>query len=169
MKTPLTFGLILILAWFAHKTGDAIAAAAEPDATTQSAYSLWNGKETVAQYAKRSGIKLVEQNLDLGKRITLKVTLIPAGKFQMGVGEEEAKMARAVMHNGAGNPADEQPQHEVMISKPFYMGVAMVTQEQCLQLLGKAQERDKSPHNPETALNYDDAQNFARRCRRNRA
>ncbi len=137
--------------------GSDISLAAESSPTTQPDYALWNEKETIAQYAKRNGIKSVEQNLDLGKRIMLKVTLIPAGKFQMGVGAEEEKLARTYMHNGAGDPTDELPQHEVTITRPFYMGVFLVTQEQCLQLVGKAQEREKAPRNPETILDWNDA------------
>ena len=142
---------------------------AEVPATTSAATQgagvdlMWNGKETVAAYAKRCGIKVVEQNLDLGKGMALKVTLVPAGKFKMGIGEEEAKLARTYMHNGAGDPSDEMPQHEVTISKPFYMGVTMVTQEQCLALVGTAQVKgDKGPKLPETVLDWEAANGFCK-------
>ena len=57
--------------------------------------------------------------------IGMKLTLIPAGKFMMG------------------SPADEEErdpeelQHEVIITKPFYMGVYEVTQGQFERLMGK--------------------------------
>ena len=35
-----------------------------------------------------------------------------------------------------GRSADEGPQHEVTISKPFYMGIYTVTQEQYEQVMG---------------------------------
>ena len=57
--------------------------------------------------------------LDLGKDVTMKLALIPAGKFVMGSPKSEI-----------GRNNDEGPQHKVTISKPFYMGVTEVTQAQ---------------------------------------
>ncbi len=50
--------------------------------------------------------------LDLGNKVTMKLVLIPAGKFSMGSAKEEV-----------GHNEDESPQHEVTISRPFYMGI----------------------------------------------
>lgn len=135
--------------------------AADPPAS-QPAYSLWDTKETPAQYAKRNNIKLVEQTLDLGQGTSLKVTLIPAGKFLMGINDDEAKLARTYMHNGAGDPSDEMPQHEVTISKPFYMSTTVITQAQCLALVNKPSARDLGPRNPQVVLNYDAALDFCK-------
>jgi formylglycine-generating enzyme len=57
-------------------------------------------------------------NLDLGNNAKMNLVLIPAGKFIMGSPETEA-----------GRWPDEV-QHEVTISKPFYMGVTHVTVDQ---------------------------------------
>ncbi|MBT3199643.1 MAG: formylglycine-generating enzyme family protein [Phycisphaerales bacterium] len=57
--------------------------------------------------------------LDLGKGVTMKLALVPAGKFVMGSPKSEI-----------GRNKNEGPQHEVTISKPFYMGVTEVTQAQ---------------------------------------
>ena len=51
----------------------------------------------------------MEENADLGKGIKLEMVLIPAGKFKMG---------------------DPGADHEVTLTKPFYMGKYEVTQEQ---------------------------------------
>jgi len=59
-----------------------------------------------------------ELTLDLGDKVTLKLMEIPAGKFLMGSPETEK-----------GCRPDEV-QHEVTISKPFYMGVMPVTVDQ---------------------------------------
>lgn len=59
--------------------------------------------------------------LDLGKGATMKLALIPAGKFLMGSPKEDTD------REGDGR---EEPQHEVTISRPFYMGVTEVTQAQ---------------------------------------
>jgi len=64
-------------------------------------------------------VKLEELALDLGNKVTMKLLKIPAGKFLMGSPQDEE-----------GRRSDEGPQHEVTISKPFYMGVYEVTVEQ---------------------------------------
>ncbi len=63
--------------------------------------------------------------LDLGNGIALKLARIPAGTFTMGSPETEK-----------GRSTDEGPQHEVTISKAFYMGIYPVTQEQYQQIMG---------------------------------
>jgi formylglycine-generating enzyme required for sulfatase activity len=57
--------------------------------------------------------------------VRMKFVLIPAGKFQMGSPPEEA--------DRAGN---ENPRHVVEISRPFYMGVYPVTQEEYQAVTG---------------------------------
>ena len=66
-----------------------------------------------------------EQTLDLGGGVTMKLVLIPAGKFMMGspTGEKDRDY-------------DEGPRHEVTISKAFYMGVTEVTQAQWKSVMG---------------------------------
>ena len=100
---------------------------------------LWDGKESVADYAKRAGIKDVEMALDLGGGVTVNLTLIPAGKFKMGARPPEFAVVEGVrvqVREGAGG-AENDPQLEVIISKPFYMGVYEVTREQWEQVMGK--------------------------------
>jgi formylglycine-generating enzyme required for sulfatase activity/WD40 repeat protein/serine/threonine protein kinase len=57
--------------------------------------------------------------------IGMKLSRIPAGKFLMGSPETEP-----------GRKANEGPQHTVTISKPFYMGIHEVTQEQFQRVTG---------------------------------
>lgn len=102
--------------------------------TSRPAYPLSDGKESVADYAKRAGIKDVQSELKLDANVSMKLTLIPAGKFLMGSPEEEQVRCRKDA-NAAGEAAgewfkNEGPQHEVTISKPFYMGVYHVTKGQ---------------------------------------
>ena len=59
-----------------------------------------------------------ELTLDLGNKVTLKLVLIPAGKFMMGTPEGEKDRDK------------NETQHEVTISRPFYMGVTHVTVDQ---------------------------------------
>src|SRR5438874_13036014 len=66
-----------------------------------------------------------DQNKMITNAIGMKLTLIPAGKFLMGSPTDEAE-----------RDADEG-QHEVVITKPFYMGVYEVTQREYERGLGK--------------------------------
>ena len=59
-----------------------------------------------------------ELTLDLGNKVTMKLVQIPAGKFMMGSPETEKDRDK------------DEVQHEVTISKPFYMGVTHVTVDQ---------------------------------------
>ena len=59
-----------------------------------------------------------ELTLDLGNKVTMKLVLIPAGKFLMGSPETEK------------DRDTDEVQHEVTISKPFYMGITHVTVDQ---------------------------------------
>jgi len=81
--------------------------------------------------------KLPELTLDLGSQVTLKLLKIPAGKFLMGspAGEE-------------GRGANEGPQHEVTISKPFYLGVYEVTVAQYEQFVKESGYAYQKPATP---------------------
>ncbi|HUT61691.1 MAG TPA: formylglycine-generating enzyme family protein [Phycisphaerae bacterium] len=131
------------------------------------AHPLWNGKETVADYAKRAGIKDTEITLNLDGKVTMKLILTPAGRFMMGSPSGEKHQ-----------DDDEGPQHEVTISKPFYIGIYTVTQEQWKAVMGTtvAQQRTKAnrdwPLGPEGYnhpmyyVSWNEATEFCRRLSR---
>ncbi|MCY3018478.1 MAG: hypothetical protein NTW87_05540, partial [Planctomycetota bacterium] len=77
MTTPLRLPL-LALVWLA-----ASAFAAE---TPAPALPLWDGQESIEQYAKRANLPPT-RTLDLGNGVNLELVLIPAGKFIMGTPE----------------------------------------------------------------------------------
>ena len=57
-------------------------------ASEQPVYPLWDGSESVAEYAKQVGLPPT-QTLDLGNGVKMELVLIPAGKFIMGMPEHE--------------------------------------------------------------------------------
>src|SRR4051812_855956 len=61
--------------------------AAEPASPPN--FPLWDGNESVADYARRVNLPPTE-TLDLGNGVKLELVLIPAGKFIMGTPEPEA-------------------------------------------------------------------------------
>ncbi|MCY3018741.1 MAG: SUMF1/EgtB/PvdO family nonheme iron enzyme [Planctomycetota bacterium] len=80
-------------------------------------WPLHDGKEPVTDYAKRVRLPATE-TLDLGGGAKLEFVLVPAGTFTMGSPEDEP---------GREEDGREGPQHEVTITKPFYMGKYEVT------------------------------------------
>ncbi len=93
-----------------------------------------------------------ELTLDLGNKVTMKLVQIPAGKFQMGSPETEKDRKK-----------DEGPQHEVTISKPFYMGVYEVTQDQYQAVMGSKPSRFIGSRNPVEQVSWNDAVEFCRK------
>jgi len=92
-----------------------------------------------------------ELTLDLGNKVTMKLVLIPAGKFMMGSPKDEE-----------GRRDSEGPQHEVTISKPYYMGMYEVTQEQYEQIMGKNPSNFKGAQNPVERVTWTDALEFCK-------
>ncbi len=66
-----------------------------------------------------------ELTVDLGKGIKLELVLIPAGEFMMGSPDSDKDSFKW-----------EKPQHRVRITKPFYLGKYLVTQEQWQVVMG---------------------------------
>ncbi|HBF18406.1 MAG TPA: formylglycine-generating enzyme family protein [Verrucomicrobiales bacterium] len=85
--------------------------------------------------------------LDLGKGVSMKLVLIPAGKFMMGNHDTPAETVKK-FGGFERNLIDEYPAHEVTISKPFYMGIYEVTQAQWKAVM------DTEPWKAERALGY---------------
>ena len=71
---------------------------------------------SIAQAAPPPPKELV---VNLSKTVTMKLAHIPAGSFLMGSPDNEKQRT-----------TDEGPQRKVTITRPFYMGIHEVTQEQ---------------------------------------
>ena len=66
------------------------------------AYPLWDGHESVADYAMRSGLPPT-RTLDLGGGVKMELVLIPAGKFIMGTPEYEKSVVGQTMVGISGS------------------------------------------------------------------
>ena len=94
----------------------------------------------------------VEEKADLGAGIKLDMVLIPAREFQMGSPESEK------YHQ------DNALQHEVTLTKPFYMGKYEVTQEQWESVMGNNPSSFfRGPKLPVTSVSWKDCQEFIKK------
>src|SRR5258706_5600409 len=89
-------------------------------------YPSWDGKESVADYAKRAKLEPT-LTLDLGGGVTWEGVLIPAGSFVMGSPAGEAKTEKESVL---------ETQHKVTLSQPFYLGKFELTQAQYEKVTG---------------------------------
>ena len=90
--------------------------------------------------------------LDLGQGVTMKLVLIPAGTFRMGSLAAEK-----------GRDDDEGPQRRVTLTRPFFMGVYEVTQEQYSAVMGSNPSHFKGAKNPVERVSWSGAMEFCRR------
>ena len=86
--------------------------------------------------------------------VWLELELIPAGIFMMGSPESEAERS------------DDETQHQVTISKPYYLGKYPVTQAQWQQVMGNNPSHFKGDKlRPVEKVSWDDAQAFCRKLK----
>ena len=90
-----------------------------------------------------------ELTVDLGKGVKLDLVLIPAGEFMMGSPDSDKDAMDW-----------EKPQHRVRITKPFYLGKYLVTQEQWQAVMGSNPSRFKGPKNPVEQVSWEVCQQF---------
>ncbi len=110
-------------------------------------FSLMGLLSVLAQEVKPKQTEIV----DLGKGIKLEMALIPAGKFMMGSPETEK------------NRAEDEVQHEVTITKPFYIGKYEVTQEQWNAVMGNNPSEIKGAKLPLTNVSRSMCQDFIKK------
>jgi len=84
--------------------------------------------------------------------IGMQFKLIPAGSFLMGSPDSEND-----------RQPYEGPQHKVTLTKPFYLGIYEVTQEQYEKVMGSNLSNFKGPKLPVENVSWNDAQDFCRK------
>jgi formylglycine-generating enzyme required for sulfatase activity len=89
--------------------------------------------------------------IDLGNDVKLEMVLIPAGKFIMGSPASEK------------GRFDNETQHEVTLTKPFYMGKYEVTQEQWEAVMGDNPSETIGAKLPVINVSWEDCQEFIKK------
>ncbi len=99
------------------------------------------------------GIRKNERlTVDLAEGVTMTFVKIPAGTFIMGTPVTELE-----------RNLDEDPQHEVMISKPYYLGLYEVTQKQWTALIDNNPSQYPGDNRPVEEVSWEDSQTFAQK------
>jgi formylglycine-generating enzyme len=81
-----------------------------------------------ARAARKAWAKYLQIDEQRTNLIGVSLTLIPAGEFQMGSAADGIdKVIRSGSHIVEDNHGDEQPQHRVRITHPFFLGTYEVT------------------------------------------
>ena len=107
-------------------------------------------REAQKEIAKRLG-REVEEKAYLGKAVNLDMVLIPAGEFLMGSSAYE---------NGRSN---NETQHAVTLTKPYYIGKYEVMQEQWEVVMGNNPSQIKGDKLPVTNVSWEDTQEFIKK------
>jgi len=87
--------------------------------------------------------------INIDKRLKMKLVLIPAGTFIMGSPKSEK-----------GRRNNEGPLRKITITKPFYMSITEVTQEQYAAVTGQNRSAFKGPKNPVERVSPKDSVEF---------
>jgi formylglycine-generating enzyme required for sulfatase activity len=87
--------------------------------------------------------------VDLGDGVKMEFLLVQPGAFKMG-----------------SDFADEAPAHDVLITKPFYLGKYEVTQKQWLKVMQKNPSDFEGPDLPVDNVSWEDAQTFLKKLRK---
>jgi formylglycine-generating enzyme required for sulfatase activity len=113
-------------------------------------FSAWDGKESVADYGRRTKVEPT-LTLDLGGGVKWEAALIPAGEFVMGSPKGEAK---------SEEEAVLERQHKVVITRPFYMGKLELTEAQYEKVMGVNPSVVKGDDLPVHNVSWQDAHDF---------
>jgi sulfatase modifying factor 1 len=95
--------------------------------------------------------KPIEAKIDLGKGVKLEMVLIPVGKFMMGSPASEV------------GRRENETQHEVTLTKPFYIGKYETTQEQWQVVMGNNPSETKGVRLPVNKVSWNDCQQFIKK------
>ena len=120
-------------------------------------------KEHQEGWAKHLGVPV-----EMTNSIGMKMVLIPPGEFTMGEGADAPRGSETKTFPGASMAVvvvSSADAHKVRITKPFYLGKYVVTQEEWEAVMGQAENRSqfKGPKNPVEQVTWEDCQIFLKR------
>ena len=117
-----------------------------------------------------------EELIDLGKDVKLALVLLPEGKFKMGFTKKEMEDFKVAAQEDIKKAFEKElgeeelekldlmmslqgKQHEVTLTKPYYMGKYEVTEEQWESVMGKNLRSTVAKY-PLTEVSWNDCQEF---------
>ncbi|MBR4569536.1 MAG: formylglycine-generating enzyme family protein [Candidatus Riflebacteria bacterium] len=115
------------------------------------------GKVSVAEYVlsnndkKLEGPESEEVEFVLNNSLIIEMVKCPAGSFMMGSSVLEPRVIAV---------EDQEIQHKVTISKPFYIGKYEITQEQYKKVMGKNPSYFKCASAPVENIDWEEAEKF---------
>ena len=118
--------------------------------------------------------------IDFGEGVKLEMVYVPAGKFKMGFTEKELADFKVEFQEELKKELKKElgkedldfvdliiskqgKQHEVTLTKPFYMGKHEITQEQWEAVMGKNPSTTKEAKLPVTDVSWNDCQEFIKK------
>lgn len=116
-------------------------------------FDRWPFEAVEAKIRQMKTSKAIYQPVDFTNSVGIKFKLIPAGEFIMGSPETE------VMRNNGG----EESLHKVRITKPYYISICEITQEQYEAVLGNNPSRFKESTRPVENVSWNDAVEFCKK------
>jgi formylglycine-generating enzyme required for sulfatase activity len=110
-------------------------------------------KRRQAAAAAKLGVP-VEKSVDLGDGVKLELVLIPSGRFRMGSpASEKGREARK----------DDEKQHWVVITRPFYIGKREVSQEVWDKVMGSDGTWNSGPKHPVEGVSWEECHDFLKK------
>jgi formylglycine-generating enzyme required for sulfatase activity len=123
-----------------------------------SAADVRKAQEAWAQYLGRK----VEETIELADGVKMTFVLVPPGKFLMGSPKEEQDYVTKTFFEGKRRDwLDDERQHEVTLTEPFYLGMTEVTQAQYEALAGKNPSEFKGDDLPVEQVSWAEARDWA--------
>ena len=118
--------------------------------------------------------------VDFGEGVKLEMVLVPAGKFKLGFTKKELEDFKVDLQEDLKKAFKKElgkeqldaidkfisfqgKQHEVTLTKPYYMGKYEVTQEQWESVMGKNPSDTKGAKLPVTNVSWEDCQEFIKK------
>ena len=117
-----------------------------PPNPTVAPFDAKKAEEHQKAWAKHLGVRVKARN-----SIGMELMLIPPGEFLMG---------SPAFEDGRG---DDETQHKVTLTKPFFMGITEVTQAQFFRVLRKNPSKFKAAKHPVEQVTWDEAVEFCAR------